>query len=80
MTSKQRIAVTATKQALAITSRWRKTYPITPARTPMADANEQVRAFVLIKGVSAAAGRSSKRRKDYTVFNRELHGLFTDRG
>jgi hypothetical protein len=26
----------------------------------MADANEQVRAFVLIKGVSAAAGRSSK--------------------
>jgi hypothetical protein len=60
MRSRQRIAVTATKEALAITSRWRKTYPITPARTPMADANEQVRAFVLIKGVSAAAGRSSK--------------------
>ena len=44
----------------------------------MAEANKYVRVFVLIKGVSSAAGRYSKRREDYTVFNRGLHGLFTD--
>lgn len=46
----------------------------------MADATTYVRVFVLIKSVSAAAGRYQKRREDYTVLNRGLHGLFADCG